>query len=239
MLLTLACEVSPISIRDTVALEKRKKEYEQYKQIFEREKSIGNNTEIGSVINLRPMTLQTQKDWGDIILVTNTHVLANPESSDVKYWQVSAMMLIIDNVYQHITHNILNLSMKARAAESHSTKNDNVNSTKKFRPPMLGLVVTGDFNSTPGSAVYNFIVDGYLDANHPEFYNTNKELLTLAIKLDQQWEKEQKNNMDLQNLQIYTPENSLNPITKTWKFRHGYEFLSMNALVRNIYICTI
>ncbi|EZG44351.1 endonuclease/exonuclease/phosphatase family protein [Gregarina niphandrodes] len=76
-----------------------------------------------------------------VLVIANTHILANPEAPDVKIWQTNTL-----------------------------TSSSSSGSSGALPPSggTPGLVVCGDFNSTPHSAVYELVTRGACDARHPE-----------------------------------------------------------------------
>lgn len=69
---------------------------------------------------------------GHILCVVNTHILADPGSADVKFFQAHLMLNTIE------------------------------------RMPSMPLLICGDFNSTPESAVYEYLRQGTVRSDHED-----------------------------------------------------------------------
>lgn len=82
------------------------------------------------------------------LIVANTHILANPEAPDVKIWQA------------HTLTSVLTEYMEKTYAYSP---------IREMAIKHTGLIVCGDFNSAPDSAVYQLVTSGKCDARHEEF----------------------------------------------------------------------
>nr|PIM05199.1 endonuclease/exonuclease/phosphatase family protein [Toxoplasma gondii COUG] len=90
-----------------------------------------------------------------LLLVANTHIVANPESNDVKIWQAQTLVGMIEKYLL------------------------------AFRPPAYrdsscltpAVVLCGDFNSTPDSAVYQLLVTGRCDRHHIDLASDRHGLL--------------------------------------------------------------
>ncbi|OEH77099.1 endonuclease exonuclease phosphatase family protein [Cyclospora cayetanensis] len=74
-----------------------------------------------------------------LLLLANTHVAANPDSNDVKIWQTQTLLGALDSYL----------------------------SCFPSRPP--ALLLCGDFNSSPDSAVYRLLLTGACDEQHQDF----------------------------------------------------------------------
>lgn len=86
-----------------------------------------------------------------VLVIANTHILANPEAPDVKIWQANTLTSVLTEYMDKTT------------AFNQSPGASN--------PP--GLVVCGDFNSTPSSAVYDLVTKGACDSRHPELHSSD------------------------------------------------------------------
>jgi len=76
----------------------------------------------------------------DLLMLVNTHIHWDPDFSDVKLMQVQMLMEQLEAWVESFSPNLT-----------------------------LPLILGGDFNSMPDSGVYQFLVDGYLPGDHPEF----------------------------------------------------------------------
>lgn len=91
-----------------------------------------------------PALVQSQsQSLSPVLIVGNTHVHWNPTFSDVKLMQSQLLL----EYCEHLVH---------------STKVE----TGLQNVPLL---LCGDFNSTPQSGVYQFMTQGALSGNHPDF----------------------------------------------------------------------
>lgn len=110
---------------------------------------------------------------GTRFIVGNAHIHWDPAFSDVKLVQSA---LLVDEI-EKIANNFARYpppppkSITAGAAGS-----DDADSGKPQRPPphysdgtKIPVVICGDFNSIPGSGVYDFMSMGHLEGNHPDF----------------------------------------------------------------------
>jgi len=77
------------------------------------------------------------------VLVVNTHIHWDPEFSDVKLMQSQLLMERL-------------MDINSRQAPEGET---------------LPMIVCGDFNSIPGSAVYKLLTSGEVEGNHKDFHN--------------------------------------------------------------------
>ena len=106
-----------------------------------------NRDNIGVLLPLRH--IKSSK----VIFVVNTHLHWDPEYKDVKLLQ--ALMLVE--------------SIHAKREEYA------VQLEKHGHPGPIEVIMMGDFNSLPDSGVYDLIVDGRLQKNHPDFQGFNYE----------------------------------------------------------------
>lgn len=86
----------------------------------------------------------------DLLVFVNTHIHWDPEFSDVKLMQVQMLM---------------------EQLEAWIDEYSNPNGTLEEVLPSqrIPMILGGDFNSKPDSGVYQFLVDGFLPGDHPEF----------------------------------------------------------------------
>lgn len=114
------------------------------------------------------------KDTNTRLVVVNTHIHWDPAFRDVKLVQTA---LLIEEVEK-----IVNSFAKYPPPMSPSSSNGAVNGTSaeeknaSSRPPpiysdgsKIPVVVAGDFNSIPDSGVYEFLSNGSVAPNHPDF----------------------------------------------------------------------
>ncbi|EEA08005.1 endonuclease/exonuclease/phosphatase family protein [Cryptosporidium muris RN66] len=75
------------------------------------------------------------------VIIANTHIVANPEANDVKIWQAQTLVSVLEE-YLHDCY--------------------------RRQPVLPGLIICGDFNSTPDSALYRLLATGTCDRNHKD-----------------------------------------------------------------------
>lgn len=85
------------------------------------------------------------------LVIANTHIVANPEANDVKIWQAQTLVSILEE-YLHNCY--------------------------KKKPVIPGLVVCGDFNSTPDSALYRILTTGNCERTHRDLAMDSYGLLS-------------------------------------------------------------
>ena len=105
---------------------------------------------VACIARLRPVCLPKGMQAGDVIVAT-THLLFNPRRGDIKLAQID---LVCQEIASMLMHDGDDHSPTATAA----TTEDNVCNSKAHTPP--GVIICGDFNSSPGSLVYNFLRRG-------------------------------------------------------------------------------
>ncbi|KAL8270104.1 hypothetical protein Esti_005958 [Eimeria stiedai] len=93
---------------------------------------------------------QQQQQQGRQVLVVNTHVAASPESTDAKIWQTQTLVGFVNRYLS--------------SWESCGSV-----------PP--ALLVCGDFNSAPDSAVYELLATGACSRQHPDLLADRHGLL--------------------------------------------------------------
>lgn len=123
-----------------------------------------------------------------LLIVANTHIVANPEANYVKIWQAQVLVKVIEYL--------------------------KINFIRKYET-IPSLIICGDFNSTPNSAVYQLIYKKTCDRNHEDFNSDKYSLLTelqlghnLNLKSAYAISKvlSQKLNPDhCQNLELFEP----------------------------------
>jgi CCR4-NOT transcription complex subunit 6 len=93
-------------------------------------------------------------------VIANAHICWDPKYSDVKLVQVA---LLVDEV-EKVANNFAKLpprppsdgsSVKPPPTYSDGTK--------------IPIIISGDYNSVPGSGVYEFLTNGTLPGDHPDF----------------------------------------------------------------------
>ncbi|KAJ1499573.1 Glucose-repressible alcohol dehydrogenase transcriptional effector, partial [Coelomomyces lativittatus] len=120
--------------------------------------------------NVAVLALLQNKDTLGLILVANGHVHWDPSYCDVKLIQVA---MWTDQLEKYM----------------HSVQS-------QYHVSQLPLLMCGDFNSTPGSGVYEFLHQGHVDPRHPDFLTFNygtfthqglRHALHLKSAYDQHW----------------------------------------------------
>ncbi|KAH8583190.1 endonuclease exonuclease phosphatase family [Cryptosporidium sp. chipmunk genotype I] len=75
------------------------------------------------------------------VIIANTHIVANPEANDVKIWQAQTLVSVLEE-YLHDCY--------------------------RRQPVLPGLIICGDFNSTPDSALYRLLATGTCEKTHKD-----------------------------------------------------------------------
>lgn len=119
--------------------------------------------------------LMEEKVTGTRFVISNVHIHWDPAYSDVKLVQTA---LLIDEIEKSASRFAKYPPPPPKTATSgDGSKND--------KPPphysdgtKIPLIICGDFNSTPGSSVHDFIAQGHLPSNHPDFFTYKYGKLT-------------------------------------------------------------
>jgi len=135
---------------------------------------------------------------GKMLMIANTHILANPEVSDTKFWQTALFMNNVDKALSTLRLELLSYRMQTGLgrglAGSLGNKVKTTSGYNGFRVgernvdliepmPQVAVIICGDFNSMPGSAVYSYLINGRADPYHPELVNDKRGLLKVACNL--------------------------------------------------------
>lgn len=91
------------------------------------------------VLNPPPQRHRQQRDRSMMLCVANTHLYSNQQFPDVKLWQCQQLIAELEQL-----------------VVGHLAGRD------------LPLVLCGDFNSLPSSAVYDFLADRMVSPDHPD-----------------------------------------------------------------------
>ncbi|KJP87545.1 hypothetical protein AK88_02849 [Plasmodium fragile] len=94
---------------------------------------------------------EKEKPNKNLIIVANTHIVANPEANYVKIWQAQILVKVVEYL--------------------------KINFIKKYET-VPSLIICGDFNSTPSSAVYQLIYKKNCSRSHEDFSSDKYSLLT-------------------------------------------------------------
>jgi CCR4-NOT transcription complex subunit 6 len=131
--------------------------------------------------------LMEDKRTGTRFIIVNAHIYWDPAYRDVKLVQVA---LLVDEI-EKIANNFAKYPPPAppTPSQSHSSAAEDSDSStggagepstsqpsSSTKPPpvysdgyKIPLILCGDFNSVPASGVYEFLSNGTLPANHPDF----------------------------------------------------------------------
>ena len=138
--------------------------------------------------NIAVVCLMEDKQTGTRFIIANAHIHWDPAYRDVKLVQVA---LLVDEI-EKIAHNFAKYPpplpptpSPASGTPNHDGSESGVDPTQPnpssssahaSRPPpvytdgtKIPLIICGDFNSVPSSGVYEFLSNGTLPANHPDF----------------------------------------------------------------------
>ncbi|KMZ80177.1 hypothetical protein PVIIG_01957 [Plasmodium vivax India VII] len=94
---------------------------------------------------------EEEKPNKNLLIVANTHIVANPEANYVKIWQAQILVKVVEYL--------------------------KINFIKKYET-VPSLIICGDFNSTPSSAVYQLIYKKTCSRSHEDFSSDKYSLLT-------------------------------------------------------------
>jgi CCR4-NOT transcription complex subunit 6 len=113
------------------------------------------------------VSLYEDKQTGTRFIIANAHIHWDPAYRDVKLVQVA---LLIEEI-EKIANNFAKLPPRPPQKPQEGEENP-----QPTRPPpsysdgtKIPLVICGDFNSVPQSGVYEFLSNGALAADHPDF----------------------------------------------------------------------
>lgn len=118
--------------------------------------------------------LMEDKTTGTRVIVANAHIHWDPSFSDVKLVQVALLLEEIEKM----ANNFAKYPPRPPSTPSKLTDPDSgePSGSSSSRPPpvytdgtKIPLIVCGDYNSVMDSGVYEFMTNGSLPANHPDF----------------------------------------------------------------------
>lgn len=94
------------------------------------------------------------------LVVANAHIHWDPQYRDVKIVQVAMLIEEIEKLREQF----------ARFPPKPPKDGDTKRPFSRYQDPShISAIICGDFNSVPHSAVYNFLSDGTLAADHEDF----------------------------------------------------------------------
>lgn len=102
---------------------------------------------------------------GSRVIVANAHTCWEPAFCDVKLIQTGILIESLKGIAEWFA------TMPPPPPQMNGDSGDEV----KFIPPKyaegkdIPIIVSGDYNSLPGSGVYNFLAEGRVLGNHPDF----------------------------------------------------------------------
>ncbi|TFK44154.1 Endonuclease/exonuclease/phosphatase [Crucibulum laeve] len=117
------------------------------------------------------VTLVEDKQTGTRVIVANAHIHWDPAYSDVKLVQVALLLDEIDK----IANNFARYPPRPPPTPAADGENDGESPPPPRAAPTytdgtkIPLIVCGDYNSVPDSAICDFFTNGTLPANHPDF----------------------------------------------------------------------
>jgi len=111
--------------------------------------------------NIAVLALLEHRDSGARVIVANAHLYWDAKFRDVKLVQAAMLMEELGKVADHFARLPPKLNLgkgyEGRKAPSYRSGSD------------IPTIVCGDFNSVPGSGVYDFMADGKLEKDHEDF----------------------------------------------------------------------
>jgi CCR4-NOT transcription complex subunit 6 len=93
-------------------------------------------------------------------VIANAHICWDPKYSDVKLVQVALLVDEVEKVANNFAKYPPRLPSDGSSAKPPPTYSDG---TK------IPIIISGDYNSVPGSGVYEFLTNGTLAGDHPDF----------------------------------------------------------------------
>ncbi|KAH6897590.1 glucose-repressible alcohol dehydrogenase transcriptional effector [Coprinopsis sp. MPI-PUGE-AT-0042] len=158
-------------------VEKQLLEFHQlamHRQDFPKEDYMFNR--VLSKDHIGVVCLMEEKVTGTRFVISNAHIYWDPAYSDVKLVQTALLLEEIEKSASRFAK-YPPPPPKSATPGGDSSKND--------RPPphysdgtKIPIIICGDFNSTPGSSVYDYIATGTLPSNHPDFFSFKYGKLT-------------------------------------------------------------
>ncbi|KAJ3814773.1 glucose-repressible alcohol dehydrogenase transcriptional effector [Lentinula aff. lateritia] len=125
------------------------------------------------------------RETGSRVLVANVHILWDPKFCDVKLVHVALMVEEVEKMAERFlsspfptTSSLPSSSLPPSSSSSSPPDSPSSKpSTRRQRPKpptytsasQIPLIFCGDFNSIPGSGVYEFLSTGTLRKDHPDF----------------------------------------------------------------------
>lgn len=105
------------------------------------------------------VTLLEHRASGARLIVANAHLYWDDQFRDVKLVQVAMLMEEVSKIGDQFSR----LPPRMGLAEGYDKAPDYINGAK------IPTIVCGDFNSIPGSGVYDFVTRGSVEHDHPDF----------------------------------------------------------------------
>lgn len=93
-------------------------------------------------------------------VIANAHICWDPKYSDVKLVQVALLVDEVEKVANNFAKYPPRLPTEGSTAKPPPAYSDG---TK------IPIIISGDYNSVPGSGVYEFLTNGVLAGDHPDF----------------------------------------------------------------------
>lgn len=109
--------------------------------------------------NIAVVALLENKESGSRLIVVNVHVFWDPEFRDVKLVQVAMLMDELEKIGNRFAKlpPKLNVAQGLPAAPKYTEGNQ------------IPTIICGDFNSVPGSGVYEYLSGGAVGGDHEDF----------------------------------------------------------------------
>lgn len=109
--------------------------------------------------NIAVVALLENKDSGSRLIVANVHLHWDPQFRDVKLVQTAMLM----DELEKIGDRFAKFPAKLNVAEGYPPAPKYTNGTQ------IPTIICGDFNSEPGSGVYDYLSTGSVAGNHEDF----------------------------------------------------------------------
>jgi CCR4-NOT transcription complex subunit 6 len=120
--------------------------------------------------NLALIALLENRLTGTKVIVANAHLYWDPLYRDVKLIQTAILVETLKDIaqwFQSVPPHRPPLTNGDATSASLSLQQQDAPTYEDWRE--IPLIVSGDFNSVPGSGVYDFLAEGRVPSNHPDF----------------------------------------------------------------------
>ena len=126
--------------------------------------------------NISVITFFENRQTGTRVVVVNAHIYWDPAFADVKIIQTAILMDALAKVTEKYARWPECKDKKAYGLTSENAEElPEPQPSKEYTSTTLPILLCGDFNSTPDSAVYTLLSSGSLPSTHPELHGGEKD----------------------------------------------------------------